>query len=46
MKAFDREPQSEATWLPRPHHAAALVHVICDVLGENQPTARPARLAV
>ena len=46
MKAFASEPRSEATWLPKPHHAAALMHAICDVLSESRPTARPARLAV
>jgi CheY-like chemotaxis protein len=32
-------------FLPKPYNAAALVHTICDVLGENQPTASPTRLA-
>ena len=33
-------------FLPKPYHAAALVHTICEVLGESQPAASPARLAV
>jgi CheY-like chemotaxis protein len=32
-------------FLLKPYNAAALGHTICDVLGENQPAARPARLA-
>jgi two-component system cell cycle sensor histidine kinase/response regulator CckA len=32
-------------FLPKPYNAAALVHTICDVLGENQPAARATRLA-
>jgi CheY-like chemotaxis protein len=33
-------------FLPKPYNAAALVHTICDVPGESQPTANPTRLAV
>jgi CheY-like chemotaxis protein len=33
-------------FLPKPYNTAALVHTICDVLGECQPTASPTRLAV
>ena len=37
--------RSSDGFLPKPYDAAALVHTICEVLGENQPTARPTRLA-
>jgi hypothetical protein len=33
-------------FLAKPYNAAALAHTICHVLGENQPTATPTRLAV
>ena len=33
-------------FLPKPYDAAALAHTVCEVLGENRPTARPPRLKV
>ena len=38
--------RSSDGFLPKPYNAAALAHTICEVLGERQPTARPARLPV
>jgi len=38
--------RSSDGFLPKPYNAAALVHTICEVLGENQPTASPTPLAV
>ena len=36
--------RSRDGFLPKPYSAAGLVHTICEVLGERQPTAKPARL--
>ena len=36
--------RSSDGFLPKPYSAAALVHTICEVLGENQPSAAPTRL--
>jgi CheY-like chemotaxis protein len=33
-------------FLPKPYDAAVLAHTICEVLGERQPTARPAHLTM
>jgi hypothetical protein len=38
--------RSSDGFLPKPYDAAALAHTISAVLGENQPTARPAHLPV
>ena len=38
--------RSSDGFLPKPYDAAALAHTLCEVLGENGPTARPARLPV
>jgi two-component system, cell cycle sensor histidine kinase and response regulator CckA len=44
--ALGRSPRRSGDgFLPKPYNAAALVHTICDVLGENQPAASPTRLA-
>ena len=37
--------RSSDGFLPKPYNAAALAHTICDVLGESQGAASPARLA-
>jgi len=43
--AFRQSPhRSSDGFLPKPYSAAALVHTICEVLGENQPSAAPTRL--
>ena len=36
--------RSSDGFLPKPYSAAALVHTICEVLGENQPMATRPRL--
>ena len=38
--------RSSDGFLPKPYDAAALAHTLCEVLGENNPTATPTRLAV
>ncbi|MGD0259484.1 MAG: response regulator [Verrucomicrobiota bacterium] len=38
--------RSSDGFLPKPYNAAALVHTICEVLGENQSMATPPRLPV